>query len=79
MPFYSDEALAKMKCSNCGEHTIKQTGRATLYCDDCNTCPTCGCPDVDGFMHYAGCADRDFCGRCQTHRPCFCGALKEEE
>ena len=31
------------------------TGRYTAYCPSCQTCETCGCPDADGFSHYAGC------------------------
>jgi hypothetical protein len=56
MPFYSEATLKTMKCRECGEHMIEQTGRGTLYCIDCDTCPTCGCADADGFRHFVGCA-----------------------
>jgi hypothetical protein len=42
------------KCFECGEDG-QQTGRYTWYCPSCNVCPECGCPDADGFQHYAGC------------------------
>jgi len=41
-------------CFECGEHLLS-TGRYTTYCPDCDTCPDCGCPNVDGFSHYEGC------------------------
>ncbi len=42
------------ECGECGEHLLA-TGRYTVYCPSCNTCPECGCPEADGFSHYAGC------------------------
>lgn len=45
-------------CPECGANT-ETTGRDTRYCPDCDTCPTCGCPQVDGFSHYAGCAEAE--------------------
>ncbi len=41
-------------CRECGEH-LQATGRYTVYCPSCNCCDECGCPQVDGFTHYAGC------------------------
>ena len=41
-------------CRECDEH-LMNTGRYTVYCPFCNTCPECGCPNVDGFEHYQGC------------------------
>jgi len=43
-------------CAECGEH-LESTGRYTTFCPSCDTCPTCRCPNADGFAHYAGCAD----------------------
>lgn len=45
-------------CRECGEH-LESTGRYTVYCPSCNTCPECGCPEADGFAHYAGCAEAE--------------------
>jgi hypothetical protein len=42
------------ECRECGEH-LESTGRYTVYCPGCDTCPDCGCPRVDGFEHYEGC------------------------
>lgn len=42
-------------CRECGAHLLS-TGRYTPYCPDCDTCPDCGCPNADGFAHYAGCS-----------------------
>ena len=44
------------KCVECGEHLLC-TGRYTPYCPSCSCCAECGCPDVDGFSHYDGCAE----------------------
>lgn len=41
-------------CFECGEE-MEETGRNTLYCPSCDVCSDCGCPDADGFQHYAGC------------------------
>jgi hypothetical protein len=46
------------ECRECGEHLLS-TGRYTVYCPSCDTCPTCGCPNADGFSHYLGCADTE--------------------
>lgn len=42
-------------CSECSEH-LEQTGRYTTFCPSCDVCSECGCPGVDGFAHYIGCA-----------------------
>lgn len=42
-------------CPECGDH-LQSTGRYTVYCPSCNTCPECSCPEADGFSHYAGCS-----------------------
>ena len=42
-------------CFECGCEA-EQSGRMTWYCPDCDTCPDCGCPRVDGFEHYQGCS-----------------------
>lgn len=41
-------------CREC-DTICEQTGRNTWYCPDCDTCSVCGCPNADGFSHYAGC------------------------
>ncbi len=41
-------------CRECGEHLLS-TGRYTTYCPSCDVCCDCGCPNVDGFSHYAEC------------------------
>ena len=41
-------------CSECGEH-LWRTSLGTVYCPECDVCPECLCPHVDGFRHYAGC------------------------
>lgn len=46
------------ECFECGEQ-MEQTGRLTWYCPNCDTCPECGCPNADGFAHYAGCEAAD--------------------
>jgi hypothetical protein len=43
------------ECVECGEH-LASTGRYTVYCPCCDCCGECGCPDADGFTHYAGCS-----------------------
>jgi hypothetical protein len=43
-------------CSECDEHLLS-TGRYTTYCPSCDTCPSCGCPNTDGFQHYEGCQE----------------------
>jgi hypothetical protein len=45
-------------CRECDEHLLS-TGRYTTYCPSCDTCPTCGCPRVDGFTHYADCTESE--------------------
>lgn len=45
-------------CFEC-KAAMEQTGRNTWYCPDCDTCPDCGCPNADGFAHYAGCPTGD--------------------
>ena len=42
------------QCRECGED-LMSTGRYTVYCPSCDVCPDCGCPNADGFAHYAGC------------------------
>ena len=44
------------RCSEC-DTPLEFTGRNTAYCPSCDTCPTCECPNADGFQHYAGCTD----------------------
>ncbi len=46
--------MKKPTCFEC-DAELEQTGRNTWYCPDCNVCAECGCPDADGFMHYANC------------------------
>lgn len=43
-------------CKECGAHLVS-SGRYTVYCPDCDVCLDCGCPQVDGNMHYSGCAE----------------------
>lgn len=45
-------------CFECGRE-MEQTGRLTWYCVDCNVCPICDCPQVDGFLHYSGCINAE--------------------
>jgi hypothetical protein len=45
-------------CRECGDH-ILSTGRYTAYCPSCSVCPTCGCPDADGFQHFEGCTETE--------------------
>jgi hypothetical protein len=50
-------------CRECDTH-LMSTGRYTVYCPSCDTCAECGCPQVDGFAHYADCtAARDDDGK----------------
>ena len=59
-------------CSECGGH-LKASGRYTPYCPSCSICPECGCPDVDGFSHYEGCAQHVDVAKVTEHRlghPC---------
>ena len=42
------------RCRECGTH-LEATGRYTVFCPSCDVCAECGCPQVDGFAHYAGC------------------------
>ena len=41
-------------CRECGAH-LQQTGRYTTFCPSCDVCAECGCPNADGFAHWAGC------------------------
>jgi len=45
-------------CIQCGAH-LECTGRYTVYCPSCDVCPSCGCPNADGFQHHLGCQEED--------------------
>ncbi len=51
------------RCREC-EGPLDQTGRLTWYCPECDVCPDCNCPRVDGFAHYQGCESADLCDGC---------------
>lgn len=64
-------------CKECGEHLLS-TGRYTTYCPSCDCCSTCGCPNADGFAHYADCTDKGdednshVCGCADVHTCMVC-------
>jgi hypothetical protein len=52
----SEKAPEGPQCKEC-DSFIEYTGRNTPYCPSCDVCPSCGCPQADGFSHNIGCPE----------------------